>query len=478
MTMPWRPSRSSPAATCREPSGSPMPSCLAVAHDRTFKDGRIRNAYRAGARRRPAPSSCRAGGTPRQTLGRGRLPGRHGHRQRRLGGAGAAQPACCDRTRRLSCDGIARCLAGSGPTRPTAPGPAGYAGGASGFDGAQQTLKLEVDRAQHRRRGGGRLDAPRSPAIRRTADMAPDRHGVRGLAVPARAGLFPARHAARRVRCRSDANSPSTCSSGPSSASRTRRRPGAGRSASPTHHLRRGDGMTFAGIGPNRWTEGTGASRPDVPDVGADAIADGSARRACRPMPHPRAFSTRPAPARLPTGLPVEAQGGGAFNYYHRPHLGATAWAALAAERWNPFTGKRIGTMTSAPLRTPRARSRRTSASCLAAVVMARALDPLRAADRLLFGAVTATLIGAYAAWRWTDTLPRFELSFGSVWQHALSGVRGHRHPLHADVDRDPAPPCRPFGDGGCRRGKARSERRMAGRRRLHLHLQRAARRA
>jgi len=29
------------------------------------------------------------------------------------------------------------------------------------------------------------------------------------------------------------------------------------------------------------------------------------------------------------------------FRYYRRPHLGATAWAALAAVGWNPFTGKR-----------------------------------------------------------------------------------------------------------------------------------------
>lgn len=30
------------------------------------------------------------------------------------------------------------------------------------------------------------------------------------------------------------------------------------------------------------------------------------------------------------------------FFYYHYPHLGATAWAALAANSWNPFTGRRI----------------------------------------------------------------------------------------------------------------------------------------
>jgi hypothetical protein len=32
------------------------------------------------------------------------------------------------------------------------------------------------------------------------------------------------------------------------------------------------------------------------------------------------------------------------FFYYHEPHLGATAWAALAAKAWNPFTGRPIAT--------------------------------------------------------------------------------------------------------------------------------------
>ena len=29
------------------------------------------------------------------------------------------------------------------------------------------------------------------------------------------------------------------------------------------------------------------------------------------------------------------------FLYYRRPHLGATTWAVLAAQGWNPFTGRR-----------------------------------------------------------------------------------------------------------------------------------------
>ncbi|MEO8459589.1 MAG: hypothetical protein ABI451_03580 [Dokdonella sp.] len=31
------------------------------------------------------------------------------------------------------------------------------------------------------------------------------------------------------------------------------------------------------------------------------------------------------------------------FRYYHWPHIGATAWAALAATRWNPFVGATLG---------------------------------------------------------------------------------------------------------------------------------------
>lgn len=37
------------------------------------------------------------------------------------------------------------------------------------------------------------------------------------------------------------------------------------------------------------------------------------------------------------------------FFYYHLPHLGATAWAALAAKGWNPFTGRLIARTESTP---------------------------------------------------------------------------------------------------------------------------------
>jgi hypothetical protein len=45
---------------------------------------------------------------------------------------------------------------------------------------------------------------------------------------------------------------------------------------------------------------------------------------------------------RVTTGLSVDPTATNAdFFYYRRPHLGTTAWAALAATGWNPFTGRK-----------------------------------------------------------------------------------------------------------------------------------------
>lgn len=47
--------------------------------------------------------------------------------------------------------------------------------------------------------------------------------------------------------------------------------------------------------------------------------------------------------ARLTTGLSIDpTRSEPNFFYYRRPHLGATAWAALAETGWNPFTGKKV----------------------------------------------------------------------------------------------------------------------------------------
>lgn len=52
-------------------------------------------------------------------------------------------------------------------------------------------------------------------------------------------------------------------------------------------------------------------------------------------------FATREP--EITTGLAISpASTTDDFRYYRRPHLAATAWAVLARERWNPFTGKRL----------------------------------------------------------------------------------------------------------------------------------------
>lgn len=46
---------------------------------------------------------------------------------------------------------------------------------------------------------------------------------------------------------------------------------------------------------------------------------------------------------RLTTGLSIDpSRNVPDFFYYKRPHLGATAWAALAETAWNPFTGQKV----------------------------------------------------------------------------------------------------------------------------------------
>jgi len=42
----------------------------------------------------------------------------------------------------------------------------------------------------------------------------------------------------------------------------------------------------------------------------------------------------------LPTGFMLETDPSQPRQYFHIPHLAALSWAAIAALRYNPFTGK------------------------------------------------------------------------------------------------------------------------------------------
>jgi len=103
-------------------------------------------------------------------------------------------------------------------------------------------------------------------------------------------------------------------------------------------------GFDFNGDRDGVWVEGTAqaalayrmagdapASQRLLADLRADRTASGLLN------------ATRGA--RLTTGLSIDPTGATTipdFFYYKRPHLGATAWAVLAEAGWNPFTGARV----------------------------------------------------------------------------------------------------------------------------------------
>jgi hypothetical protein len=107
-------------------------------------------------------------------------------------------------------------------------------------------------------------------------------------------------------------------------------------------HLAVDGGFDFNGDRDGVWVEGTAQA----------ALAyriNGDATQSNRLLAGLKADQTRSGllnasrAARLTTGLSIDPTDTVPdFFYYRRPHLGATAWAILAEAGWNPFTGKRI----------------------------------------------------------------------------------------------------------------------------------------
>jgi hypothetical protein len=99
-----------------------------------------------------------------------------------------------------------------------------------------------------------------------------------------------------------------------------------------------GDGYGFSQQPDGIWTEGSAqaaatlvAVKGAAPDALWQLLA---AQRADNGL-----YYATPSP-RISTGLAIGPDSVGAdFFYYRWPHLGATAWIALAATGWNPFTG-------------------------------------------------------------------------------------------------------------------------------------------
>jgi hypothetical protein len=107
-------------------------------------------------------------------------------------------------------------------------------------------------------------------------------------------------------------------------------------------HLAVQDGFDFNGDRDGVWVEGTAQASlayriAGDPRRSAQLLMTLQADRAASGL----LYATRSA--RVSTGLSLDPTKSEAdFFYFRRPHLGATAWAALAASAWNPFTGRKV----------------------------------------------------------------------------------------------------------------------------------------
>jgi hypothetical protein len=109
-------------------------------------------------------------------------------------------------------------------------------------------------------------------------------------------------------------------------------------------HLAVKDGFDFNGDRDGLWVEGTAQASlayriAGNPQRSAQLLTTLEAERT------PSGFLNATREARVSTGLSIDPTGTAKeadFFYFRRPHLGATAWATLAALGWNPFTGRKV----------------------------------------------------------------------------------------------------------------------------------------
>jgi hypothetical protein len=107
-------------------------------------------------------------------------------------------------------------------------------------------------------------------------------------------------------------------------------------------HLAVPGGFDFNGDRDGLWTEGTAQAslveRAQGDLAGADALLATASN-----LRSPSGYVYATGAGRITTGIAIGPESKDAdFFYFHRPHLGATAWAVLAATGLNPFTGRKV----------------------------------------------------------------------------------------------------------------------------------------
>jgi hypothetical protein len=108
-------------------------------------------------------------------------------------------------------------------------------------------------------------------------------------------------------------------------------------------HLAVGNGFDFNGDRDGIWVEGT-AQASLAYRIAGDPLMSIQILDTLRVDQAPSGLLYAARSGRVSTGLSADPTGRtkSDFFYSRRPHLGATAWAILAATAWNPFTGRRV----------------------------------------------------------------------------------------------------------------------------------------
>ena len=303
----------------------------AIDGDRTFNDGRVRNAYRAGIVKDktvllPGWWDAEANHWAEDRYQVGSATGN-------VAWVGLALSTLYDATHDPRYRSGAERLAAWIRREATSPQGQGFTGGRDGYDPAQISLtwastEHNIDIAALGRRLGGSADMAMAASARAFIDAAFDggagcfrmgtdpqghRRGLEALALdtqlwPLLGIADPPRPWHRALDC-------------------------------ATTRLGVPGGFDFNDDRDGLWVEGTAQAALTFRAVGDTArVAPLLATLAAQRAPSGWLYATRDA--QVTTGLRIGPQSTrDDFLYYRRPHLGATAWAALAATGRNPFTG-------------------------------------------------------------------------------------------------------------------------------------------
>jgi hypothetical protein len=107
-------------------------------------------------------------------------------------------------------------------------------------------------------------------------------------------------------------------------------------------HLAVKAGFDFNGDRDGVWVEGTAQASLAYRIVG-DPLRSAQLLMALEADRTPSGLLNATRAPRVSTGLSIDPTKTEAdFFYFRRPHLGATAWATLAATMWNPFIGRKV----------------------------------------------------------------------------------------------------------------------------------------